>query len=69
MIIAANPIDADVLRIRHEFLSLPGLQLTIPQIARLLNIRFEHAEALAATLADEEFFVREADGNCRLKAV
>jgi hypothetical protein len=65
MIVAADPIEADVLRLRHEFLSLPGLRLTLPQIARLLNVRLDHADALVSALAGEGFLVRNADGICR----
>jgi len=65
MIVAADSIEADALRLRHEFLSLPGLQLTGPQIARLLDVGLEHAEALVSDLVDEGFFIRAADGTCR----
>jgi hypothetical protein len=62
MIIAADPIDADVLRLRHEFLSLPGLRLTVPQLARMLDVRVDQAEMVVNTLVEEGFLIRTADG-------
>ncbi len=51
----AEPIDADALRIRHEYLDAPGLQLTIPQVARLLDISTAHAAAILEELVRERF--------------
>ena len=34
MVTFADAIDADALRIRHEFLEMPGLVLTVAQTAR-----------------------------------
>jgi hypothetical protein len=58
MVTLAPPIDADLLRLRHEFLSMPGLVLTASQTARLLGIRIWHAEALLATLEADGFLIR-----------
>ena len=57
MVIFADAIEADVLRIRSEFLDLPGLVLTVPQTARLYGLSTSHARALLATLEDEGFLV------------
>jgi hypothetical protein len=65
MIVAAAPIDADQLRLRHEFLALPGLVLTTTQVARLLDIRFDHAEALLASLQDQGFLAQTPGGTFR----
>ena len=46
MVIFADAIDADVLRIRHEFLDMPGLALTVPQTARLYDLSASHARAM-----------------------
>ena len=46
MIALADAIDADVLRIRHEFLDMPGLVLTVAQTARLYALSTAHAKAL-----------------------
>jgi len=65
MLLAADPIDANVLRLRHEFLALPGLRLTVPQIARMLDVRVTQAETTVSTLVEEGFLIRAADGVCR----
>lgn len=65
MIAAAPPIDADQLRLRHEFLSMPGLVLSTAQVARLLDIHVRHAETLLESLEDEGFLVRQAYGAYR----
>ena len=35
----ARPVDGDLLRLRTEFLAMPGLCLTARQTARLLSVR------------------------------
>jgi predicted transcriptional regulator of viral defense system len=65
MITFTDAIDADVLRIRHEFLELPALRLTVDQTARLLEIRSDHAAAMLATLEDEGFLMRTPRGDYR----
>jgi DNA-binding IclR family transcriptional regulator len=59
MLIANAPaIDADQLRLRHEFLSMPGLVLTVAQTARLLGIRRVTAEQLLVSLEADGFLRR-----------
>ena len=53
MIGPAAPIEADALRLRHEFLSEPKLSLTVQQVARLLGVRTVHAAKLLASLERE----------------
>ena len=65
MITCAPPIDADQLRLRHEFLSLPGLVLTVPQVARLLDVRAGQAEELLAELEAEGFLMHLRPGTYR----
>ena len=55
MIALADAIDADVLRLRHEFMDMPGLVLTVAQTARLYDLSPAHAEKLLATLESEGF--------------
>jgi Mn-dependent DtxR family transcriptional regulator len=55
MISTTEPIDADVLRIRHEYLELPGLQLTVRQVSRLLGVSAAHAATMLADLEREGF--------------
>ena len=67
MIAVAAPIEADVLRLRHEFLSMPALVLTVPQVARLLGVRTEYAADLLATLTADRLLTRVETGAYRRK--
>ena len=62
MIVTAGPIDQDALRLRSEFLALPGLTISVPQVARMLGLRSEHAAAILEALARERFLMRTANG-------
>ena len=53
MITMASPVDADLLRLQHEFLSQRTLSLTAGQVARLLSIRMDHALEVLATLVQD----------------
>ncbi len=57
MIALADAIDADVLRIRHEFLEMPELVLTVAQTARLYAVSTAHAKALLEILEAQGFLV------------
>jgi len=59
---AAEPLDLDALRIRHEFLSVPDLKLSPDQVVSLLNVSRHHALALLETLVVEHFLARQPDG-------
>lgn len=61
MIAFASAIDADVLRIRHEFLDMPGLVLTVAQTARLYSLSTAHAKMMLDTLEAEGFLFSVAD--------
>ena len=65
MIALADAIDADVLRVRHEFLEMPGLVLTVAQTARLYTVSTAHANALLETLEAEGFLVSSPNGAYR----
>ena len=65
MIAIADAIDADALRIRHEFLQMPGLVLTVSQTARLYALSTAHANALLETLKEEGFLLSGANGGYR----
>jgi DNA-binding IclR family transcriptional regulator len=65
MIVAANPIDLDALRLRHEFLEAPGLDVSVPQVARMLGLRPEHAAAILDSLASESFLTQTPTGSYR----
>ena len=61
MIALAKAIDADTLRIRHEFLEMPGLVLTVAQTARLYALSQAHAKALLDELEGEGFLMHRHD--------
>jgi DNA-binding IscR family transcriptional regulator len=65
MITIGDAIDRDVLRIRHDFLELPALVLTVAQTARLHALSTEHAKTLLESLEAEGFLVRGPNGAYR----
>jgi hypothetical protein len=68
MIVTADPIDLDALRLRNEFLAMPGLTINVLQVARMLGVRSEHAAALLESLAHEQFLTHTANGAYRRAA-
>ena len=62
MVSIADPIDADVLRVRHEFLSTPTLRLSADDVVAQLQVQPRHASVMLDTLAQEGFLRRTADG-------
>jgi len=62
MIVAAAPTDLDSLRLRNEFLEMPGLSVSVSQVARLLGLRSEHAAAILEALASERFLTQTVPG-------
>ena len=65
MVVFGYPTDLDALRLRNEFLSMPGLSLTVAQTARLLAIRLDHARGMLDELEHEGFLVCGASGEYR----
>ncbi len=61
-VVEATPIDRDALRLRNEFLELPGLCVTIPQAARLFGVRLERAASMLDQLECEGFLHRDDRG-------
>jgi hypothetical protein len=53
--VVAPSIERDTLRLRDEFLALPGLRLTATQTATLLSVREVHARQLLEQLKNEGF--------------
>jgi hypothetical protein len=49
-------------RVRGEFNEMPGLQLTVPQAARLLGIEQEACKLVIETLVASAFLRRTAAG-------
>ena len=68
MLTISAPVDADVLRLRSEFLSMPGLCLSVAQTARLLTVRESRASALLGALVGEGFLVQSVSGLYRRAA-
>ena len=62
MIIVAEPIDADTLRIRHGFLTRPDLRLSADPAAMLLGVSLRHASRILESMVFERFLARTADG-------
>jgi DNA-binding IclR family transcriptional regulator len=69
MILNGDPVDLDSLRLRNEFLSLPGLAVTLGQTARLLSVRLDHARRLLTDLQHEGFLVCDDKGEYRRASV
>ena len=61
MIVIAEPIDADVLRARNEFLSRPGLHASAAAIAAALDVSSRHVASILESLTREGFLKRTAD--------
>jgi len=68
VITVAEPIDADALRIRHEFLARPDLRLSVRTAALLLDISPRQAQRLLDALARERFLQQEFGGEYRRTA-
>ena len=65
MIAFADAIDADALRLRHEFMEMPGLVLNVSQVARQCAITTAHAKALLESLETDGFLVGGPGGAYR----
>jgi hypothetical protein len=57
-----RPVDADLLRLRSEFCTMPGLCPTAAQTARLLSMPQPQVTALLDALVGEGFLVRTVGG-------
>jgi hypothetical protein len=44
-----------VLRVRNEFIEMPGLQLTVPQAARLWGLDHDNSRKVIDTLVEGSF--------------
>ena len=63
---SAESRDTDLSRLRSEFLSLPGMCLTVEQAARLLDAPPGEAMAALSALEEEGLLVRSPNGVYRL---
>lgn len=57
-----GPRETDLRRIRSEYVEMPGLNLTVPQAARLFGVSVGQAEQLLAGMVDERFLERDPEG-------
>ena len=62
MVTLSAPVDADLLRLRTEFFAMPGLCLTVRQVARLLSVREPKERVLLDALVAEGLLVRNGGG-------
>jgi hypothetical protein len=62
MIESSRGIQDVVLRIRGEFLEMPGLRLTAEQARRLWRLDETACEAVLGALVDARFLARTRDG-------
>ena len=62
MIAIAEPIDADALRVRHEFLIVPNLHASADDVAVVLDVSSHHAADVLDSLTRDGFLARAADG-------
>lgn len=58
-------LEAELTRLRSEFLLFPGLCLTAEQAARLIDVPRGDATQLLATLEDEGLLLRLRNGSYR----
>jgi hypothetical protein len=56
-----TPMDEAVRRVRADFLEMPGLQVTVPQAARLWAYEAGFCEGVLGALVETRFLVRERD--------
>jgi hypothetical protein len=61
VITIADPLDLDTLRIRHEFLSLPGLRVSARMAAAMLGVSSPHARRILDALVAERFLTHTTD--------
>jgi hypothetical protein len=60
-----DAVDLDALRLRGEFLEMPGLIINDSQVARLLDVRVPYALELLDALEKEDFLIRVPSGSYR----
>jgi len=61
----AEALDLDALRLRGEFLEMPGLVINNSQVARLLDVLVPHANEVLDVLEKEDFLIRVPSGSYR----
>ena len=64
--IMADRLDTDSAMLREEFLAMPGLCVTVEQVARLLSVPIVAASQLLAALEQDGFLMRTPSHRYRL---
>ena len=54
---SARQMSSDVARIRNEYLEMPGLELTLPQAARLWSLSVSRSALLLSMLVETGFLI------------
>ena len=62
MALVAPCFDRDICRLLDEFRALPGLKLTVSQVARVLGVPEHEARRILDTLEDGGLLVHSASG-------
>jgi predicted transcriptional regulator of viral defense system len=65
MLVLGDATDLDALRLRGEFGAMPGLVINSSQVARLLDVRVQHAIELLDALEKDGFLIRMTNGSYR----
>jgi len=60
---AMSPLDSLILRIRGEYVEMPGLCLTFAQACRLWQVDATTCQSVLDTLLSETFLARRQDGS------
>ena len=58
----SRALDPLIIRVRGEYLEMPGMQLTIAQAARLWQLDAPVCEAVLNLLVDEGFLLKTSGG-------
>lgn len=58
-------VERDLNTLRAEFLSFPGMCLSVAQVARLLDVRRDAATQALSALEDEGLLLRWGNGSYR----
>lgn len=66
MTLSATQIETLVMRVKTEYVEMPGLSLTLPQAQRLLGLDGVTCETLLRDLVASGFLVSTSNGRFRL---
>ena len=66
MTLSATQIETLVMRVKTEYVEMPGLSLTLPQAQRLLGLDGVTCQTLLRDLVDSGFLVSTSNGRFRL---